>query len=682
MSRKILTLLAAALLTLVLLPGGVLADGPTAEIDYAGNVTLLPGEDVVLCGYGLEVFTTAEMYRVEDDPAGKPGEPEWSGRGAKRCRIRQNTGRSLKCRIPASFSEGIYRLRLSGAGEQRITVNAPVVRFTVGDSGQTASPGGWIRIQGENLSLDAAGVRVTLSSGEQTQVCAAETIDAYSLRVVLPAELPIGEYTLTVYNGRGDGTCQSTPVTVKIAPSAQSTWPQEVFIVTDYTDDPADGNARFNYAFQAALDAAAANGGGVVLFPAGRYLLTNSFTIPEKTVVRGASQEETLLFWTSFTWSLNELPDYILKSSGQCALRELTVSGARIGRFLVADGDGITVEKCRFHFDSFGGAPTLGGQGDAYVFDGITKELEEHRSDILVCSGKNIRIENCEILSSGRPLVLTGAENVFLREVKLPPNNLYRASMAALTGLECAVIEDVTWNDTGVQLSGSRIYFARGSWEDNMGGERETVVLDGDGTAYEQVIFSALDLYNTGALRLGGGGKNLIVDGVRLRRSSGIVADTTGGDIQYLSIVGTTVSDSQWFKYYGVADGENRCTVLSLTGNGTAVGIALRRDTLTQGAFIDLSGQEMDGVLVQDAHIDGAETALVGADGERSWNGVLLSGVACRAVREKFDERLTAAGAQIERNCGVPIWGWIAGAAVVAAAVGAALLCVLRKKRG
>ena len=52
----------------------------------------------------------------------------------------------------------------------------------------------------------------------------------------------------------------------------------------DYTDDVADGIARFNYAFQTALDMAAANGGGIVYFPEGRYLMTNSFVIPENTV--------------------------------------------------------------------------------------------------------------------------------------------------------------------------------------------------------------------------------------------------------------------------------------------------------------------------------------------------------------------------------------------------------------
>ena len=65
----------------------------------------------------------------------------------------QQNRQSFKLQIPDGFADGIYTLTLSGNQPLTITFNEPKVRWMQGDEGETATPGGWLRLQGECMRI-------------------------------------------------------------------------------------------------------------------------------------------------------------------------------------------------------------------------------------------------------------------------------------------------------------------------------------------------------------------------------------------------------------------------------------------------------------------------------------------------------------------------------------------------
>ena len=112
--------------------------------------------------------------------------------------ILQATEDSIKLRMPAQA--GIYQANLYGAaGEllQSVWLNLPQFETVLGDSGDSASPGGLIRLAGYRLCPADAPLpaEVRLRSASQTVTLSPESQDApYALSVRLPADIPEGEY--------------------------------------------------------------------------------------------------------------------------------------------------------------------------------------------------------------------------------------------------------------------------------------------------------------------------------------------------------------------------------------------------------------------------------------------------------------------------------------------------------
>lgn len=123
----------------------------------------------------------------------------------------------------------------------------------------------------------------------------AEVVKAssYDVHFRLPAGLHAGDYDVYLHNGHGGALGWSLPLSLTVL--AASPWPTKVFHAKDYGakgDDSADETA----AVQSALDAAARNGGGVVLLPPGKYRFLGSLTIPRRTVLRGADRARVWLY--------------------------------------------------------------------------------------------------------------------------------------------------------------------------------------------------------------------------------------------------------------------------------------------------------------------------------------------------------------------------------------------------
>ena len=204
----------------------------------------------------------------------------------------QSSDDSLKFLLPAAWKPGIYRFQIEadGAKSAPVTLNAPDPWWQQGDWGQEASPGGWLRIFGKCLSFDEGHAGVLLRrDGFDVVTLKPTQQDTWSVNVALPSDLSAGEYEVFVHNGYGDQADWRAAGKIRIAPHAR-VWKSDVFDVTKFGAVANDGMDD-TYAVQKALDAAAANGGGIVFFPRGRFQMNDPVRIPRRVLVKGGGHE-------------------------------------------------------------------------------------------------------------------------------------------------------------------------------------------------------------------------------------------------------------------------------------------------------------------------------------------------------------------------------------------------------
>jgi hypothetical protein len=184
-----------------------------------------------------------------------------------------------------------------------------------------ATGGDTVRVLGRNLvNLDlypaarvfeqAAGygsyllapeTKISIEAADGTfHSCKVVKASAYDVHFIVPSEVGDGSCKIYAHNGLGGKYGWSDPVGLVI--QVQKAWPTKVFNVKDFgaTGYAVDNEAGWNDdapAIQKALDAAGANGGGIVYFPAGSYYVAKTLAIPKFTVLRGESRERSWIFF-------------------------------------------------------------------------------------------------------------------------------------------------------------------------------------------------------------------------------------------------------------------------------------------------------------------------------------------------------------------------------------------------
>jgi len=103
-----------------------------------------------------------------------------------------------------------------------------------------------------------------------------------------------GRYELLVHNGRGGPRAWSQPLAIEVV--SPDPWPTETINVVDYGAE-GRGTVDDTAPIQAALSELAAKGGGVLYFPRGRYLVTGTLEIPQRTLLRGQKRELSAICW-------------------------------------------------------------------------------------------------------------------------------------------------------------------------------------------------------------------------------------------------------------------------------------------------------------------------------------------------------------------------------------------------
>ena len=291
-----------------------------------------PGEAALLVGDGFGDHPRIELTRLQDDPGDAPAPVERTGTGTT-VEPLQASDQSVKFIVPADFKEGVYAARITNGDDSAVgLLNAPTVYWAQGDQGVRAAPGGWIRIFGRCIGQAPATavLRMTSLADQTSHRLAAASSNGWEARFAVPADLKPGLYDLQLHNGLGDSGAWSKAGPLEI--KAAEPWPDRQFNVRDF-GATGTGTTDDTPAVLAAVKAAGDQGGGVVFFPRGRYLLTQALILPRFVTLRGERRDLVNLLWPD----LEQPPPALIQGSNHFALEDLTLYASRYEHLIAGD---------------------------------------------------------------------------------------------------------------------------------------------------------------------------------------------------------------------------------------------------------------------------------------------------------------------------------------------------------
>jgi hypothetical protein len=337
---------------------------------YWSAEPVMPGEAAMLQGVGFDTVTGIEV-EFGDKRTAVP--------------VLDANERSLRFVLPKDWSAGSVDCRIeTKSGVLEHTLNAPQPWWLQADEGQTASPGGWVRVCGRCL-LMTGEARMELRRAGQTLPLKVREAGMWSLEAELPAMTAAGDYELWTHNG-----CQWAAAGKLNVQSIPRPWMQREIVIDARADDEEDDSA----ALQKALDEAATQGGGVIRFPRGRFRLTGGFVLPPNVALRGEGMALTHLLWAD-----TETPPeaFITSTTGRLAIEDLSLyaSNYRCGLRVRADKGAPAAEDVRLR--------RVGARFTALSVKGLTGEALEARKTALAGAAvfeifaNNVQITDCDL---------------------------------------------------------------------------------------------------------------------------------------------------------------------------------------------------------------------------------------------------------------------------------------------
>ncbi len=220
----------------------------------------------------------------------------------------------------------------AGASEP-FTLNAPTPWWLQGDGGDSSTPGGVLRVFGRSLAPHDARIpaKVRLRLGDRELPL--EKVDVWSLVARVPADMKPGTYAVTISNGLKGGKDWYAAGAWTVA-ARRAVWKADVFNVEDFGAE-ANDLACDSDAFAAAMAAAAANGGGTVFVPCGRYKLTRTLVIPPHVLLKGEDRSLSQIFWPDTM----QPPENLVEGSHSFGIHDLFISSGQYRNgIVVKDG--------------------------------------------------------------------------------------------------------------------------------------------------------------------------------------------------------------------------------------------------------------------------------------------------------------------------------------------------------
>jgi hypothetical protein len=365
------------------------------------------GEMAMVIGDSFESTSRVRLLRISDEAKGTPGPSEWQ-RSSVQVPVVQASDTSLKFVVPGGTKPGLIAVLISAGGEEVHTyLNRPTVYWSQGDGGTIATRGGWVRVFGRSIAAPGLTARLELTGPDrQTRVVSVTGASRWDATFFLPTDIPSGTYRARLHNGWGGEVGWSDAGNVLVSEIGSRSWPTRVFNVRDF-GAKASGSEDGTRAVAAALTAAGRNGGGVVFFPRGRYRLSAALEVPRQVTLRGESRELSSILWDDFKTP----PLILLKGSGSIAIEDLTLYASNYVHFIVSPLDSsaigasgnVRLERLIVR------AVRYRGHLKTEEVDGLFREsLKAHGDggDAIALGGENVRVVDCDIYASGRPIFL------------------------------------------------------------------------------------------------------------------------------------------------------------------------------------------------------------------------------------------------------------------------------------
>ncbi len=275
--------------------------------------------------------------------------------------------------------------------------------------------------------------------------------DCWSLNIELPKTLPTGPYQVLVHNGRADQAGWRAVGSLRIAAHAP-VWKPDRFDATKFgavANDGMDDTA----AVQKALDAAGANGGGIVHLPRGRLQMNGPLHIPRFVLLKGQGMKLTQLYWRDTTEPLESL----IYATNSFGIEDLTIMAANHRYGILADtGDkpdagNVTLRRLHLHLNRY---------EQLQAEQAAERVLPMPWVHAIYLGGENVQMTDCEVFSSRSPF---GFERV--RHSVVRDNRFFEGDAAHMFNGEQLIFED---NDIlggpmgrGGADYGDRLYYAR-----------------------------------------------------------------------------------------------------------------------------------------------------------------------------------------------------------------------------
>ncbi|MCK0195610.1 hypothetical protein MWN34_01650 [Ancylobacter sp. 6x-1] len=468
---------------------------------FWANDPVEPDDTVVITGSGFTPASSVEITPLPSTP--DRSAPTTAGRSVP---LDEVSDTAISFVVPGDLPKGAYTFTIrSPDGDAYGRLNTPTVYWSQADRGASATPGGWIRVLGRNIARTAdARLELTDADG-RTHLLKPAAPDIWDARFTLPADVAAGTYALRLWNGNGDSNTWQTLGSLRVALPNK---PSPAVVVVPPPSAPAK-DARDAGPIMDALAAVAAKGGGTVRLSAGNYRLAGMIEIPDNVALRGASTDTTVLTWTDD----DNPPDAMIRGKSGISLSDLTIvatrhnniveagaspppagnvgSGAQVAPDPDADAHDVTIERVRIRASAF-----RGHVSPDEVNDRLKAMLTRQRGGAIavLAGGRNLRIVDCDIMSSMRALVLLRPQDAYIGSNRFTNG---RKGWYSISSGHRVIFENNEINGGDLQASGGGIntmftgepssefvLMKNNTLRDIYGWDREAMTTDGPGGFY------------------------------------------------------------------------------------------------------------------------------------------------------------------------------------------------------
>ena len=512
----------------------------------------MPGKLSVLVGDGWdEEKPDVRMIRLINESAGMPSSAReliFSDAQSIPIRVVRHEPQVLTCDFPEDdFS--VYAVSIKGekGWSKPVIVNAAETQWV---SKEKSFAGDTVRVFGRNLvDLDIYPKTVSFEqnpgygsyvSYSKTKIyaesakgeiipCTVTKTSAYDVHFVLPESLSVGACKIYAHNGLGGEYGWSEPLDLMVEKHPQ--WSSKVFDVTDFgaIGRANQGPYGFNddtQAIQEALDAAGANGGGIVYLPAGSYYVTKTLVIPERVVMKGESRERAWIFFPDaidhgvrWDYEAAQSVEIGLRGTSNFELRDLSIHSVYTNMLIAAPmttdsakqyseldlnqrAENIIIDNCNIVHEPY--YRYHHRKNDPFLQKSSQSDESWGMKATLAFHGDNITVKNSRVRGGGMGIALLSCKNTTISHNELIIGRAANAVCTREFGYPAVqpqklILEDnKIWPATPVSHSGfwghatSRDYYiARNSLQLTWGCDSEGILWHGWGPEQGYEVASA-----------------------------------------------------------------------------------------------------------------------------------------------------------------------------------------------